>query len=331
MTLKVGVVGATGLVGIEILKLMPQFLRKSEFTPVGFASRVRPGENILELASSWDELRRCDYVLSGATSEVALMLREHMRPNQFLIDNSSAFRMDPSVPLVVPDVNGDLLKARPPLVANPNCTAILLCVALAAFRKVGLNRVNVATYQAASGAGIKGLEELDRQHAALAKGEHVPKPEVFPFQLAGNVLSHNSSIRSGTSVGAGYNEEEWKVIEETRKILDVRHLPISATCIRVPVRRAHTEAVSVDLGEDLSLEAARELLRAAPGVKMVDDWESNHFPMPIESQDQDLVFVGRVRKDPSLAKTLHFMLSGDQLRKGAASNALQIMKALVDG
>lgn len=326
--MKIAIVGATGLVGQEMKKVLAEYFKASECEIFEFASQERKDSGVRELAKSWDLVEKCDYVLNASSSEIAQEIATHLKSGQVLIDNSSGFRMDPKVPLTVPEVNPETLRARPPIVANPNCTAALLCVALAPLRALGLERVTVATYQAASGAGIKGLEELDRQLDAHVTGKAMPAPQVFPFQLAMNVLSHNTAIRPDDNPGGGYNDEEWKVIEESRKMLGLPQLAISATCIRVPVRRAHTEAVSVDFKTSTSVAQLREILGRAPGVKVVDDRENNHFPMPIESQNQDLVFVGRLRKDPSLANTFHFMLSGDQLRKGAATNAVQILKAL---
>ena len=324
--MKIAIVGATGLVGLEMKNILPEYLPKAEVFL--FASHARPEDNVLDLSQSIDILKTCDYILNAANSEVALELKEHLGPEQILIDNSSAFRLEPGVPLIVPEVNGEFLKSRPQIVANPNCTAILLCVALNALKEPGFTRVVVSTYQAASGAGIKGLEELDAQIKAVGLGKEIPKPEVFPAQLFANVLSHNSPIRPENIMGAGYNDEEWKVVEETRKIIDIRHLAISATCIRVPVRRAHTEAVMVDMKSEITLEELRKAFASAPGVKVVDDWNANHFPMPLEAQNQDLVYVGRIRKDAFLPRTVHFMISGDQLRKGAATNAIQICKYL---
>jgi len=322
----VAIVGATGLVGLEMQDILKS---RSNLDIKLFASTERVDEKsevkILALSKSFSELAKCRYVLNAASSDVAETLKENLSSEQLLIDNSSAFRMYPEVPLVVPEVNGECLKSKPQIVANPNCTAILLCLTLNRLKTFGLQRVTVATYQAASGAGIKALEELDLQLKAMGCGDRVPKAEVFPYQLANNVLSHNTQIRDEGGIGAGYNEEEWKVIEESRKIIDILHLPISATCIRVPVRRAHTEAVSVDLSRELKLEELREAFKNAPGIRVVDDWKSNHFPMPLEAEGQDEILVGRFRKDPSLAKTVHFMLSGDQIRKGAALNAIQIM------
>jgi len=319
---KVAIVGATGLVGIE---MQAQLQGRKDLDCVLVASTARPELKVLALESAWQELKACDFILNASSNDVAQELGAKLGAHQVLIDNSSAYRMDPQVPLVVPELNSDVLKARPRIVANPNCTTILLCLGLAPLRSFGIERVTVSTYQAASGAGIKGMEELSLQLQALGRREAMPRPQVFPFVLAGNVLSHNTPIRSESLEGAGHNEEEWKVLQETRKILNRPDLPISVTCMRVPVERAHTESVSVDLMSRLSLSELRRAFQSAVGVRLVDDWEKNHFPMPIEAQNQDAVLVGRLRKDPSLEKTVHFLLAGDQIRKGAATNAIQIM------
>ncbi len=331
---QIAVVGATGLVGLEIQKILQErysgLISSGQLQVKLFASSARPGDKVLALSDSWGELAKCDYILNASSSEVAVELREKLKPNQVLIDNSSAHRMDPEVPLIVPEVNLELIDSNPSVIANPNCTAILLCVALKPLMEFGLQRVVVSTYQSASGAGVKGLEELDAQLNNF-NPEQLKKNDcpVFGFPLAGNVMSHNTEIRGMDVVGSGYNEEEWKVIEESRKIIGILHLAISATCLRVPVRRAHTESITVDLKLEVSLEKLREAYSQASGIKIVDDWENNHFPMPLESQNQDLVYVGRIRKDATIGRAVHLLISGDQIRKGAATNAVQIMEALM--
>jgi aspartate-semialdehyde dehydrogenase len=323
---RIAIVGSTGLVGQEMEKVLKQRLPAGSYELKRFASRARPEEKVLDLEKSWDELAACPFVLGASSDEVAREVGQRLKPGQVFVDNSSAFRMEPNVPLVVPEVNGAELAMKPPIVANPNCTTIFLVVALKALESLGIERVVASTYQAASGAGLKGLEELEGQLKALGRGEPMPKPEVFPFPLAGNVLSHNSSVRPEGEEGAGYNGEEWKVCLESRRILGRPGLPISATCIRVPVLRAHCEAVSVDFAQNVTLPGLRALFARAAGVKVVDEWNANRFPMPLEASDQDDVLVGRIRVDPFLPKTAHFFLSGDQIRKGAATNAIQILE-----
>jgi len=322
---KVGIVGATGLVGQEMLQILSELDLEKKFEAVLFASSDRPSENIFDLNSNIPKLQECVFILNAATNSIAEFLSAQMKQHQCLIDNSSHFRMDPAVPLVVPEINGALLESEPAIVANPNCTAILLCLTLFPFLKPGFSRVIVSTYQAASGAGIKGLEELESQLLAQATKQSIPKPQVFPHVLAGNVISHNTAIRESGRPGQGYNEEEWKVVEESRKILNILHLSVSASCMRVPVMRAHTETVTVDLKEELSLDEIRDRFVKAQGLSVVDNSDLQHFPMPLEASGKNLVLVGRIRKDSTLAKTFHYMLAGDQLRKGAALNAVQIM------
>jgi aspartate-semialdehyde dehydrogenase len=329
----IGIVGATGVVGLEARKLAAELLKGLNFELLLFASTARPDEQIHALEAAADRLRSCDYVVNAAGADQARFIREHLKPGAVLIDNSSAFRMEAGVPLVVPEVNGHELagaaRGEQAVVANPNCTAALLCVALKALQPFGIERVIVSTYQAASGAGIKGLEELESQLKNAFASPTSWSTEVFKHPLLLNVLSHNSPVLpENAPFAALYNEEESKVIEESRKMLGQAKLRISATCVRVPVRRAHTEAVTVDLARDVPLGELREAFAHAAGVHVVDDAARNHFPMPLESQDQDLVLVGRIRKDVSDARTCHFLLSGDQLRKGAASNALQILREI---
>ncbi len=320
---RIAVVGASGLVGQELIKLIKGNPKTSTLQMDLYASQNYPEQGIKALASNWDELRKADFVFNMSSSEIAVELREKKSAKQVVIDNSSAFRLHPEVPLVVPEINAELLEAGPKYIANPNCTSILLCLPLQILKPLGLKRVIVSTYQAASGAGKEGLEELKKQ----SEGHDSGKYPVFGFPLNKNIMSHNTKVRAEGQVGAGYNEEEWKVIEETRKILQIRHLMISATCMRVPVERAHLETVTVDLEENVSLLEIRDLFFKAPGLKVVDNWEKNHFPMPIEAQNQNDVLVGRFHLDSSTDQTLHFILAGDQLLKGAALNALQIFQA----
>lgn len=327
---RVAVVGATGLVGQEFIKIFQSDPELGDLELLKFASSTREDAQVMSLKDHGDELARCKYIINAASAEVAVEIREQLKPSQVLIDNSSAFRMDPEVPLVIPEVNAAVLQAEPHVIANPNCTTILLCMVLAGLKPWGLLRVIVSTYQAASGAGLQALEELDAQIKATALGQEIPKPQAFPFPLVSNVMSHNSKIREDTLVGLGFNDEEWKVIEETRKILDLRALQVSATCMRVPVRRAHTESVTIDLKKEITLEEWQEVLLRSPGIRLVNNVKQNHFPMPIEAENQDHVLVGRIRIDSMLPKTVHCILCGDQIRKGAATNALQILKLYRD-
>lgn len=243
-----------------------------------------------------------------------------------VVDNSSAFRMDPTVPLVVPEVNAAALARHSGIVANPNCVAVIATVALAPLHHAHpIRRLHAATYQAAFGAGAAAMEELRLSTAAYLSGETFT-PCVLPHPYAFNLFSHNADM----DPDSGYNGEELKVIEETRRILDAADLPIGITCIRVPVLRAHAMALTVEFDEPVSAEEARTLLAAAPGLRLVDDRAANHFPMPSDASGQDDVLVGRIRcdlGDPS-GRSLALFVAGDQLLKGGALNAVLIAERL---
>jgi aspartate-semialdehyde dehydrogenase len=248
-----------------------------------------------------------------------------VKAGAYAIDNSSAFRMDASVPLVVPEVNGDLITPTQKIYANPNCVAAIMVIALWPLHQAGkLKRVIAATYQSASGAGRPAMDELEESTRAYLKGEAYA-PKVLPHPYAFNLFSHN------TTIGAdGYNGEEQKVVAELRKIMGLPELRVGVTCVRVPVLRAHSMAITAEFADKVSVDAARALLAKAPGVKVVDDREKNHFPMPIESGGQNDVLVGRIREDISdpTGHSLALFISGDQLLKGAALNAVQIAERL---
>ena len=329
-TYKVAVVGVTGAVGQEILRVLER--RKfpvSELVPL--ASERSAGTEV-EFAGKKLKVRKLE---AGAFAgvQIAFFSAGATRSREFIpiarkagavvVDNSSAFRMDPKVPLVVPEVNGDLLDAKPGLIANPNCSAAILAVALAPLHRVaGLESVVVATYQSASGAGARAMEELDRQVRDYAGGKEL-QAEVFPHVLAFNLFSHNSPVGSD-----GYNEEETKMVEETRKIFALPTLKMVPTCVRVPVPRAHSEAVVARFNRPLSAREARDILGKAPGVRVVDEPEKNLFPMPRHASGELDVLVGRIRSVEGDPNSLAFFVSGDQLLKGAAWNAVQIAEEL---
>jgi aspartate-semialdehyde dehydrogenase len=236
--------------------------------------------------------------------------------------------MAPAVPLVIPEVNPQALSGHRGIIANPNCSTIIMAVVLwPLHRAVPLTRVVVSTYQAVSGAGARALAELEAQTRAVLAGE-APRPDVFPVPCAFNVFSHNSAIGPD-----GYNLEETKMIAETRRIFGAEELRIASTCVRVPVMRAHTEALALEFSAPLSEERVRALLSEAPGIKVVDDRGRNYFPMPLDASGLDEVLVGRIRQDPSVpeGRGVQLLCSGDQLRKGAALNAVQIAELLFAG
>jgi aspartate-semialdehyde dehydrogenase len=327
----VAIAGATGAVGQDIM----QCLEQRDF-PVGelrLLASARSVDRMLPFRGK-DLLVQELTEQSFAGIDVALFSAGGSRSKQFapaavkagavVIDNSSAFRMDPDTPLVVPEINPEDLDKHQGIIANPNCSTIILVVPLWPLHKVNpIRRIVVSTYQAASGAGAKAMEELEQQTRDLLSGKDA-HPTVFPHQIAFNLFSHNSPI-----VEDGYCEEEVKMVKETRKIFHDSSIRICPTTIRVPVMRAHAESVNIEFSRPMSPEEAREILASAPGVKLQDDRENNHFPMPLEASGQEDVLVGRIRKDLSDPNCLAMFICGDQLLKGAALNAVQIAEEMI--
>ncbi len=328
--MRVAIVGATGAVGEELLELLDErsfpltYLRLFA-SPRSAGQTRRFGGQTIEvepLPESGD--LDSDLVFSSAGGSVS---REHawrwVEHGAVVIDNTSAWRLDERVPLVVPEVNLAALAAHQGVVANPNCSTIIALMALAPLhRAFGLKRVTVATYQAVSGAGQAGMSELREQTRAVLAGES-PQPEKFVHPIAFNLFSHDSEVGSD-----GYNLEERKLLLESRKILAAPELRLSATCVRVPVMRAHAEALQVEFERFVDEAEARTVLARARGLRLVDDRTSNTFPMPLEATGRDEVLVGRIRPDASKAGALALFVVGDQIRKGAALNAVQIAEAL---
>jgi aspartate-semialdehyde dehydrogenase len=243
-----------------------------------------------------------------------------------VIDNTSAFRMKEGIPLVVPEVNPEQIHKNNGLIANPNCSTIIMNVPVWPLHKVNrVKRLVVSTYQAVSGAGAQGLYELEQQMQAAASGLAIEK-KLFPHQIINNLFCHNTKIGEN-----GYNEEENKMVNETRKIFGDPKIMITATCVRVPIPRAHSEAINIEFERPMTPKQVRDILAAAPGIKIVDDCVKNHFPMPLEASGQDDVLVGRIRQDISRddGRGIDLFVSGDQIRKGAATNAVQIAERLL--
>jgi aspartate-semialdehyde dehydrogenase len=265
-----------------------------------------------------------DLVLASAGGSVSrAWAPEAVAAGAVLIDNSSAFRLDPDVPLVVPEVNPEAAFRHRGVIANPNCTTILLTVALAPLAaRRPIRRVVISTYQSASGAGARAMEELRQLSRTVLDGGE-PVSSVLPHSLAFNLFLHNSPLEP-----SGYCEEELKMLNETRKIMELPDLRLSATCVRVPVLRAHSEAVNIEFSEPFPVEEARALLAVAPGVELIEDFGANRFPMPTDVTGRDPVAVGRIRQDLSEPNALELWLCGDQIRKGAALNAIQIAELL---
>ena len=328
---RVAILGATGAVGTELLALLAerQFplarlkllaSERSQGQVVNFQGEQLIIEPVQE--GCFDDV---DIVLASAGGSISkTWLPKAVAAGAVAIDNSSAFRMDPQVPLVIPEINPQAAQNHQGIIANPNCSTILMNMAVYPLHQVQpVQRIVVATYQSASGAGARAMAEVQTQARAILAGES-PQPEIFPYPLAFNLFPHNSPLNA-----EGYCEEEVKMVKETRKIFGEPDLRITATCIRVPVLRAHSEAVNLEFAEPFSVAQARELIAQAPGVKLVEDWSRNYFPMPLEASGKDEVLVGRIRQDISHPCGLELWLSGDQIRKGAALNAVQIAELLV--
>jgi aspartate-semialdehyde dehydrogenase len=329
---RVAILGATGAVGQELLELLAE--RNFPLTDLKLLASVRSSGNIIEFkgeklqveAVSDDSFKDIDIVLASAGGSISKNYApKAVAAGAVVIDNSSAFRMNADVPLVVPEINPIAASKHQGIIANPNCTTILLGVAIYPLHQIQpIQRIIVSTYQSASGAGARAMEEVRQQAQAILNGT-TPPTESFPYPLAFNLFPHNTPIND-----AGYCEEEMKMINETRKIFDAPDIRISATCVRVPVLRAHSEAVNLEFTQPFPVEKAREIIANAKGVKLVEDWQANYFPMPIDATGKDEVLVGRIRQDLSHTNGLELWLCGDQIRKGAALNAVQIAELLVE-
>jgi len=326
----IAIVGATGAVGVEILRVLER--RNFPVASLKLLASARSAGKTLEFkgkpytveevkASSFKGI---DIAFFSAGATRSREFAPHAKAaGAVVIDNSSAFRMDPNVPLVVPEVNPGDLAGHDRVISVPNCSAIIMATAIWPLHQaVGIKKVVVSTYQSASGAGAAAMRELEDQVHQYAEGKDVTR-SVFPHQIAFNLFSHNTKVAEN-----GYNEEENKMVEETRKMFHMPDLAILPTCIRVPVLRAHSEAISLELAKPLSPAEARAILEKAPGVKVVDDPEANHFPMPLEASGDLDVHVGRIRRDLSNPNGLALFVAGDQLLKGAAWNAVQIAEEL---
>ena len=333
MTPSVALVGATGAVGEVMRQVLSE--RQMPLRSIKFlASERSAGKSVDFRGKSYTVEPLCaeafadvDIVLS---STPALVSREYSpvaaQAGAIVIDNSSAWRMDREVPLVVPEVNAGALARIPKgIVANPNCSTIQMVVALKPLHDLArIKRVVVATYQASSGKGAKALFELDAQIAAVGRGEALPAAKTHAAHLAGNVLPHDWKLGD-----EGYSEEEWKMIRETHKIMGDDSIQVAPTTARVPVRIGHSEAINLEFHKPISVSQAREALRRAPGVVLMDDIAKGEVPLALQAAGRDEVFVGRLRSDPTVPHGLNLWVVADNLRKGAATNAVQIAEALV--
>jgi len=327
----VAIVGATGAVGIEMIKT----LEKRNF-PVGKLTLLASarsagrklkfkGRDVTVTELTKDSFKGVDIALFSAGGSISKEFAPiAAKAGCVVVDNSSAFRMDPDVPLVIPEINPEDIRKHKGIIANPNCTTAITLMALYPLhRAFGVKRIFASSYQAVSGTGAKAIEELERQVSQIVKGEQVTK-EVYPHQIAFNVVPHVDSF-----LDTGYTKEEMKMENEGRKIMHHPAFKASVTCVRVPVYRSHSVAVSAEFEKPVTVEAAREVLKKAPGLDVVDEPEKKEYPMPLYTSEKYNCAVGRLRKDCALENGLCFWVSGDQLLKGAALNAVQIAEELL--
>ncbi len=328
MSYRVAVVGATGAVGTVMrAKLRERAFPASEVVPFASArsaGRELDGQTVQPLTE--ETIQGFDLAIfsAGATTSGEWAPR-FVDAGAVVVDNSSKWRRDPEVPLVVSEVNPDALEDHKGLIANPNCSTMQLMVALKPIHDAaGIERLIVSTYQSVSGTGVKAVEELELQTHTVLHGQPVPEPEVYPHPIAFNVLGGAGNFKDGDD----HTDEERKMMFETRKILGDESIAINVTCARVPVRNSHSESVTLETREPLSVEQARALLEAAPGLTMVDDPANHGYPTALNAAGRDAVFVGRLRRDPSHERGLCLWVVSDNLLKGAATNAIQIAEVL---
>lgn len=327
----VAILGATGAVGQEMLKVLGE--RNFPYNDLKLlASKRSEGETVefqgkkyvIEEATE-NSFENVDIVLCAAENNISEALSPAaVRAGAVVIDNSSAFRMNEDVPLVVPEVNAEDVKKHKGIIANPNCSTIIALTALNELNKYSkIKRMIVSTYQAVSGAGINGIKELDQQIKDISEGKPV-EIKTFQHQIGFNLIP-----QIGDFDEMGYSQEEMKLQNEGRKIFHNPELKVNCTCVRVPVYRSHSESITIETEKEITTEKARELLSGAKGVKLTDEPLNKIYPMPLDTSDQDLIYVGRIRKDISSENSLALWCCGDQVRKGAATNAVQIAEELI--
>ena len=328
---KVAVLGATGAVGQEMIKILQERqFPVSELVPLASARSVGKlidfnGEKVAIKEAKEDAFEGIDIVLGAAENDIAEKFADAIvKSGAVFVDNSSAFRLDPNVPLVVPEVNGDDVKNHKGIIANPNCVTTIALTAVNAIHQIApIQSIIASSYQAVSGAGAAGPIELEGQMKALANGEE-PQVKVFQYQIAYNLIP-----QIGGEQESGYTSEEMKMQYEGRKILHAPDMKVSCTCVRVPVIRSHSVSLTLRFDRHVSVEEARAVLANAPGVKLVDDLNNKQYPMPLDTTDQDIVFVGRIRPDLTDDNALCLWCCGDQVRKGAATNCIQIAELVI--
>lgn len=322
--------GASGAVGQEMLKVLEE--RKFPINELRLLGNREAGKKVVFNKKEYtiekvtkDSFNNMDITLVAVGADLSKKLSpEAVKAGSIVVDNSSAFRMDKNVPLVVPEVNPDDVKLHKGIISNPNCSTIIALVALAPLHKFGkIKRIIASTYQAVSGAGKEGMEELEQQLQDYVARNKL-KNSTFKYQILHNLIPQIDSFDKN-----GYTKEELKMTNEGRKILHAPEMQISCTCVRVPVIRSHSEAITIETEKKITVKKARDLLSKAKGVKVVDDPEKFRYPMPLDTSDQDDIFVGRIREDISAKNSLVLWCAGDQIRKGAATNAVQIAELLL--
>lgn len=330
--INVAVLGATGAVGQEMLKILAEYdIPINNLVPLASARSAGnyidfKGQKVMIKEANEENLQGLDFVLGAVEGEMSEKFAPlAVKAGAVYIDNSSAFRLNPDVPLVVPEINGADAFNNKGIIANPNCCTIIALMAVAALHKLSpIKTINACTYQAVSGAGQAGFAELNSQIDSIAKGEK-PQVKTFATQIAMNVIPFIDA-----PYGNDYTKEEMKMQNEGRRILHNEELKVNCTCVRVPVMRSHSIAVTLRTEEKISVEDAKKAIAAFPGVKLIEDYEGRCYPTPLDTSDQDLVWVGRIREDLCDEKGLTLWCCGDQIRKGAASNAVQILKKLIE-
>ena len=327
----VAVLGATGAVGQEMMKILAERnFPVGKLVPLASARSAGKtvkfkGQDVTIQEACDSAFEGVDIVLGAAENDIAKKFAPAIvKAGAVFVDNSSAFRLDPNVPLIVPEINPEDVKWHKGIISNPNCSTIITVTAVNALNKIAtIQAMTASTYQAVSGAGAGGPIELQNEVEALRLGKTY-EPKVFSYQIAYNLIP-----QIGGEQFEGYTSEEMKMQNEGRKIMHLPELKVSCTCVRVPVVRSHSISVSVYFDRHVTVEEARQVLKDAPGVKLVDDLPNLKFPMPLDTSDQDIVFVGRIRPDLVLDNGLCLWCCGDQVRKGAATNAIQIAELLV--
>ena len=328
----VAILGATGAVGQEMLKVLEEYdIPVERLLPLASAKSAGgtvsfKGEDVKIEEAREDSFAGMDFVLGAVKNPMSRRFAPAIvKSGAVYIDNSSAFRMGPEVPLVVPEINGEDAFKNKGIIANPNCSSIITLMAVGGIAKLSPIRSMVAcTYQAVSGAGQAGLVELEAQMLALAEGKK-PEAKVFPTQIAMNVIPH-----IGDELENGYTDEEMKMQNEGRRILHLPELKVTCTCVRVPVMRSHSISVTLRTARKVSVAEANEAIRAFPGCRLIEDYDGRNYPTPLDTSNQDLVWVGRVREDLTDENGLTLWCCGDQIRKGAAANAVQILKRMIE-